>query len=463
MQAPLFEAVTAYLKLQRRRFHVPGHAGVAFLGAANGLEPFGFTQALLQADLTELDGLDVLGWPEGCLLESQALCAQAFGVKASFYCTQGSTTALQAAMLATFQPGDEVLLPRNAHRAVVSAVVLAGLQPVWLLPPWLEDWGLWGGLSEPLVAAALAKNPAVKGLILTHPTYEGLSSEIEAIAKLCFSHNKRLIVDEAHGALWGFSNQLPSSATQAGQAFSGVDAVIQSAHKTVGSLTQTAWLHLPKGSSLLKERVQDCLNLLHTTSPSYPLLLSLEAAWVYLSSDAGKANLQSTLGLCNQFRQVAKGLNAFHLLEMPNQQADLSRFYLRHAAQAGEDWAAELEQTYALSYESATPYGALYLGQLGLTWADYEALLQGLQALESSVFHPLKPLPQPEFALPEQAMLPREAFFAPGQTVAQAQAVGRIAKQTVVRCPPGIPVLLPGEMIGAHHLPHCPPYLSVVR
>ena len=465
---PVVSALLNYKTLNRRRFHVPAHAGLPLGNHFQALsQQLGFSSALLDVDLTELDGLDVLSIPEGCIAESQALTAERYGVAHTFYSINGTSGGLHACLLASFQPDDAVLTPRNAHRSIIAGLVLAGLNPVWCEPIWYADWGLWGGLSPKIVEQAFKQNPKIKGVIITHPTYEGLATDLEAIAKLCKTHNKRLIVDEAHGALFAWHKAFPQSACELPEAISA-DAIVQSPHKTGGSLTQSAWVHLPKGSAISVGRMQQALNHLQTTSPSYLLLASLDLASAWLASVDFQQALQRQLLRVQRLERQFQAVPSVRLLRKTHfpvlaggrPALDETRFYLRHATLSGETVAEILETERGLSYESCNPYGALYLTSFqhgeadfqafadGFTWVDEQSVIEEIQ--HEKAFEPVK---QASFMMPEVALSPRNAFFHEDvETVTLAEAQGRISAETIVRCPPGIPVLLPGERIQPSHL-----------
>jgi arginine decarboxylase len=442
---PLLSALGRVADRGQHRFHMPGHAGRDVLGLSALLGP----DWALRHDQSEVDGLDVLSEPTDTLKASQAWVAACVGVAQSFYLVNGATAGLQTALLASLRPGDRVLLPRNVHRAVISALVLTGAEPVWFLPDWDANWGLW--LPLPPVDALLAQHRP-RALVVTSPTYEGLGSNIPELLHSCRQHDCLLIVDEAHGGLWPFSHRLPESACN-----QGADAVIQSLHKTAGSLTQSAVLHLPFGSRLEPVAVQQALNAVQTTSPSYLLLASLEAAVHTLTTQPQLLN-----GLLDQvaaLRHVlSQQLTGIQLYPTPS---DPTKLYLHAPGCAGTVWGERVEAQGRIACEAITEAGVLYLAGLGLQGSDFAALQHALLAEDAQLTGP-PPVPALPVGLPVQAMTPRDAFFAPGQTVPADLAVGRVAKETVVHCPPGIPVVVPGEVIQPEHRPLLPDTLWVV-
>jgi len=457
---PLSQALTHYDSHGRHRFHVPAHAGHGErLGASVFLsDPYRY-------DLTELDGLDVLSDPEGCLADSQASIASIFKVAHSFLLVNGATVGIEATLLASLKPGDKVLLPRNVHRSVVSGLVLTGAQPIWFLPERFSHWGLWGGVSLESIERELKKQPNIKALVITSPTYEGIGSDIKSIATLCRNKSVLLIVDEAHGSLWPLSDRLPQSA-----AHSLADCVIHSIHKSAGCLTQGALAHLPHHSRVSSAAYQQALNLLQTTSPSYLLMASIEACCHFWHSKEGQERLNNWLDQVLELRvQVPLLLKTLSLFEAENpQQAQLcdpSKLYWTHPQIQGDDWGSAFEEELKLAYESASPYGVLYLMNPGLENDDFKTfagLMQKgearLEASDSKTVSCQKALESqnPSVLIPELAFSPREAFFSESEHVNIENALGRIAHEMIVRCPPGIPVLIPGERISEAHLPFLP-------
>jgi arginine/lysine/ornithine decarboxylase len=461
---PLIQALIDYQGLDRFRFHVPGHAGRPVVEEALGIKIPGVTAETFLYDQTEVEGLDVLSEPEGCLLEAQKAAAEAFGVASSFFLVNGSSAGLIAGLLAWVRPGEAVLVPRNAHRSVLSGLILTGARPIWFAPEWLPEWGLWGQVTADTVASLLDAHPEVRVLVVTSPTYEGIGSDIPALAALCRQRNVSLIVDEAHGALWPFSDRLPPTACQ-----SEVDLVVQSLHKTAGSLTQTAIAHIPKGSRLSPERYQQALNMVQTTSPSYLLMASLDATRAMLVSPEGGRLIDQMLDQVICLRQaMAEVSDVFQLFGGGGWPLwDPTRFYVKSRFEPGTVWAPRLEADQRLTYESTFGYGSLYIATLGLVPQDYQGFLAVFRAeaerWRSRISSPELYQPAtPAWPLPIVERLPREAFFTPIRRLPAAESVGAIAGETVVHCPPGMPILLPGETIQSAHLPWLPQTVAVL-
>ncbi len=454
MITPLLDSLKTEVQRQRLRFHVPAHAGNGFFDEALSLQ-----SNLYSYDLTELPPLDVLGAPEGVLKASQKQVADLFGVQDSYYLVNGASTGIMAALLAcNLHEGDAVLVARNCHRSVIHGLILTGAEPIWLLPQQLEPWGLWGEINPADLEKQLQENSQIKAFVMTHPTYEGIGSDINAIAAICHQHNATLIVDEAHGSLWPLSDLRPHSAITA-----GADAVIHSLHKSGGSLTQTALLHLPNRSQIKPEVVQQALNVLQTTSPSYIFLASLESTCAYLASAAGQKQIQQRQDEAANFRDLVQTtLSTIEVLSKPLIQNHL-QIFIRSSKLSGEDLATCLEEKHDIAFEAYSTKGVLLLLNLGLPETALSQLQQALQIIDKESQNLPNMSPPPiRFDLPQTHLSPRKAFFAKGHLVEREKSIGRISKQIVASCPPGIPILIPGEIISEYHIPLLPQSIQVI-
>ena len=447
---PLLTALYACAQRDTAPFHTPGHK-----------RGRGWTDALWEwwgdrvgaADLPELPELDNLFAPSGVIAAAQTLAAAAFGAEQTWFLTNGSTGGILAAILATCQPGDALILPRNVHQSAISGMVLAGAMPIFVAPVVDPEWDLALGVTPAAIAAALAQAPHAKAVLIVSPTYAGVCADVAAITQVCHAHGVPLIVDEAHGAHFGFHADLPRSALQ-----SGADIAVQSTHKVLSALTQAAMLHT-QGTRIDRDRLSRCLSYVQSTSPNYLLLASLDAARQQMALH-GEALMQQTLDLAQLVRSRLTTVPGLTLLSPPTTPipgfADLDRTRLTVGV-AGLGWdgfAADewLSQEWGVIAELPTLRQLTFILTLGNTAADGDRLVQGLTQL--ATLPPPAP-PTDPIALPflptctQPEMTPRDAAFATQVTVATAHAIGQISAELVCPYPPGIPLLVPGERITA--------------
>ncbi|MDD4496254.1 MAG: aminotransferase class I/II-fold pyridoxal phosphate-dependent enzyme, partial [Eubacteriales bacterium] len=262
-ETPLYDALIEYCGKGAIPFHMPGHK------QGRGL-PKSFFDTLSQIDLTELPGLDNLHWPEGADKKAQELAAEAFRAEHSYFLVNGSSSGLLASAMTICSPGKRVLVQRDSHISVVNGLMLAGAEPVFPKNGINADFGITDALEIYEVEKALEKNPDIAGVILTRPSYYGVCSDLQKIVELCHQYGKPVAVDEAHGAHLGFADFLPPSAMDC-----GADISVQSAHKTLPSLTQSAYLHL-QGDLIDRQKLEFYLRVFQSTSPSYLLMASLD-------------------------------------------------------------------------------------------------------------------------------------------------------------------------------------------
>ena len=215
-------------------------------------------------DFSEIEGFDNLSHPTGMLKTAQDSAARIFGAKSTFFLTNGSTSGIVATMLSVLHRGDKVLIARNCHKSVYNGLVLSGAVPLWLIPQYNEDWGIYESINIDYLEEMFEKNKDIKAFIMTNPTYEGAMSDIYRISAICKQYGALLIVDEAHGALWNFHKALGTPSL-----LQGADIVVQSLHKTAGALNPSALLHIGKEADINPKDIQQALNLISTTSPSY--------------------------------------------------------------------------------------------------------------------------------------------------------------------------------------------------
>lgn len=443
--APLVKAMSNYKNNPMTGFHIPGHyRGHGVYCDFRKL----VGDDVLKIDTTdEFDNLGTLHPSTGVIKEAQEIAAKCWGAKRTFFVTGGSTVANLALAFAMTSPNDELLISRNCHRSVLTGLIISGAKVNWLIPKKLNDWAIFGNIEPDDVENKLKNNRNIKLVWITNPTYEGVVSDIEAIAKICKKYKTPLIVDEAHGSLWNFSSQLPDCALHY-----GADAVVHSLHKTGGSMTQSSMLHLSKNSCFDENKVEHALKLLHTTSPSLLLLTSLDASRAHLSSTDGKKQLQNAINNALYFRQEAKNIKGLSVLEG---RIDITKLFIKMENLTGLQLEYILERDYRIEVESASDEGVLLLSNLGNSKEDFGYLINCLKDISSKNYDitqknvKIMPLIDPEIV-----MNLREAYFAPKEYILKEHAIGRISSEVIALCPPGISILLPGEIIKKEHLPY---------
>ena len=436
--APLVQALLNASHQPHAAFYTPGHKR----GAAAPLRPW-WGPAVLAADLPELPDLDNLFAPEGVIRQAQQQAAQTFGAEDTWFLTNGSTAGVIAAILATCGPGESIILPRNIHQSAVSGLILSGAVPVFVPPTCDPTLGIALGVTPHAIAQALAQT-AAKAVLVVSPTYYGTGSDLEAIAQHCHRHHLPLIVDEAHGAHFAAHPHLPKTAMA-----SGADVAVQSTHKTLSALTQSAMVHR-QGERIEAGRLASALQMVQSTSPNYLLLASLDAARQQLATQ-GHQLLEKTLALSALARQqIPAPLTALTPEAVAPFTLDLTRLTVDLTALGITGFAAD-EWLYERGVVAELPElrSLTFILSLGTAVEEVTRLVDGLKSLKSlaSGTGDHTPYPATQLPLPKLGCSPREAYFAAGKRLPIGQAAGRICKATVCAYPPGIPALLPGEIV----------------
>jgi arginine decarboxylase len=274
-------------------------------------------------------------------------------------------------MLSVLDIDDKVLIPRNCHISVLNGLILTHAQGIFLEPEYDEDFGVAKAISPNAVERKLNEYPDIKAVIVTSPTYEGVVSDVASIAEVCHNRGVVLIVDEAHGALWNFSDRLPTPAIKL-----VADAVVQSLHKTAGALTQCSILHIAKNSLIPAEKVQESLNLINSTSPSYLLLASIEGAIKYLDSRKGSIKLEKLLDDILSLRAKLSSLEGVSLLD----NADFTKIFLKIDGLSGEELSEAFYQN-GIEDELMNECGVLLLCGLGTTRKKLKKLYKVVQKI----------------------------------------------------------------------------------
>lgn len=431
-RTPLAAAVQEYIEGGAQRGHMPGHKG-----AKGGyLARFG---ELADWDLTEVKGLDDLHCPVGVIRESERLMAAAVGANSAYFLINGATVGIQAAILSACRPSETILLPRNAHRAVWSALAIGDVRPLWLEVAEEADLAL--GITPDELDKVLSEHSEVRAVFLINPTFYGVLPNMRGLLEVARRHGVYTIVDEAHGAHFAFTAPKLSAARM------GADLVIDSWHKSMGSLGQTAVL-LCNNEELLPER---WLTLLQSTSPSYPLMCSLDLAraeWER-EKDERTRRMAENRRLLEQTVAECECLRIIGGADMPSEfQYDETKILLySRTGHSGRQLAEALRQV-GVEPEFADARFVLLL----LTYADSaelwaEALRQADREIAAKQAESLRT--KPVSGLPEYVLTPFAAAHSPVEQVPLSAAAGRISAGLLVPYPPGIATVGPGEVISA--------------
>eukprot|EP01018_Ginkgo_biloba_P013116 Gb_10109 [translate_table: standard] len=460
-KAPLVDALKASAEQNAAAFHFPGHnrgrAAPSSLSEIIGTEPF-------LHDLPELPELDNLFAPEGAIADAQERAACLFGADATWFLVGGSTCGIQAAVMATCSPGEILILPRNCHMSVVSAMVLSGALPKYIMPDYDPVWDITYGISSFQVKEALdelkGEGKQAAAVLITSPTYFGICSDLREIAEVCHVHGLPLIVDEAHGAHFKFHSGLPKSALE-----QGADLVVQSTHKVLFSFTQSAMLHV-QGKMIDMERVRRCLQTLQSSSPNYLLLASLDAARAYISEhnsfpDSSNTLFERAIKLASEARHAIQHIHGISVFDSVNCAGVMAYDPLRitvglwEIGLSGYEADDILRIEHGVIAELPSLHSLMFAVSPGTASEHINRLVQALQSLSVnyakksgfkrsffSQVHESGP-----FATIRANLSPREAFFAKTERVEIKHALGQICGELICPYPPGIPVLIPGEVI----------------
>ncbi len=458
IRTPLVDALRTAAHQHHAPFYAPGHKRGK--GTPQSLLDL-LGASVFLADLPELPNLDNLFAPEGVIQEAQELAAAAFGAEETWFLVNGSTAGVMAAILATCGAGEKIILPRNIHQSAIAGLILSGAVPVFINPEYDPTTDLAHSITPVAVAAALKQHPDTKAVMMVYPTYHGACGNINAIAELVHQYNIPLLVDEAHGSHFAFHRDLPPSALSA-----GADLTVQSTHKILGAMTQASMLHL-QGKRVERERLSKALQLVQSTSPSYLLLASLDAARQQIALH-GEELMSQTLQLANDARKKISqipGLSVLDAVKSPGLFAlDRTRLTVRVSELGLSGFEADeiFHQQLGVIAELPTLQHLTFIISLGNTEADIQQLVYAFTTITQNKYRsksitPLQDVFQkwkaelllihPSSFTISPAISPRDAFFSPTETLPLEQTLDRISAELVCPYPPGIPALMPGEVI----------------
>ena len=459
------------------------------------------------SDLTEAEGLDDLHQPTGPIREAQEMAAELWGSDYCWFLVNGTTCGNEAMILASVQPGEKILVPRNAHKSVLMGLILSGAIPVWVNTETVPGWNISGAVKPEEIERALDRDHAIRAVFVVNPTYYGICSDLRRIADICHRRGIPLLVDEAHGSHLYFSDQMPEGAIRA-----GADVVSQSIHKTAGSMTQSSMLQW-KSRFISRQRLDECLKLVMSTSPNYLLMGSLDGARHNLAVHGGDL-MSKSMAMADILREELSRIPFVEVLttEVSYELSEEEKIALTTAKSVGMDVADlfgrdhnvpehlvldPLRIVFSAKKAGITGFRLQRLlfekGRVSteledfenvvavVTWGndgdDIRRLVETLKKIVSDQTRSGLERPAEEesvcadgndrygisddvqeeeggayyrraaLVLPQVVMSPREAFYSEKILVKWDDAVGRIAGESIIPYPPGIPLICPGEVI----------------
>lgn len=436
----LFEKLKLYGDSEAYPFHMPGHKRQRQVK----FDPYAI-------DITEIDGFDNLHHAEGVLLEAQQRAAKLYGSEETHFLINGSTAGILSAISACVQ--GTILMARNCHKAAYHAALIRNLKVHYLYPKMEEEYLLNGGISPEDVEKALKDYPEIEAVMITSPTFDGVVSDVAKIAKIAHAYGKPLIVDEAHGAHFGFHKYFPENSVKL-----GADIVIHSLHKTLPSYTQTALLHV-NGDLVNREKLRMFLQIYQSSSPSYILMAGIDDCIRFVYEEGAEAfeRFAERLERFYSHRKDWKNIRLvdkeiignYHIFDF-----DCSKlvFSVKNCGIAGNELQERLREEYGLELEMAAGTYALALTSLCDTEEGFERLLWAIKETDRKLGD-ISEQKEKEFPLNDTVTKNEilctinQAFMSEKSSVILNESENRISGEFLYLYPPGIPLLVPGEKI----------------
>ncbi|KPU27512.1 arginine / lysine / ornithine decarboxylase [Caloranaerobacter sp. TR13] len=440
MRVPIIEGLNNYINKNKIRFHMPGHKGKEAL--------IDWVNLIPQIDVTEIEGTDNLHSPSSIILESLKLASKTFKTKRTYYSVNGTTAGIYAAIMSSTKPGDKILIQRNCHKSVYNAIILGKLNPIYIYPNYNNEYNIVTDINPDDIEKALSKHGDIKAVVITNPSYYGVCSDVESIAKIVHKHNKVLIVDEAHGSHLIFSNKLPKSAIE-----SGADIVLQSTHKTLPAFTQSSMIHVCS-SRVDLERLETMLSIHMTTSPSYILMSSLDFARAYMAKE-GQQKLNTLIQNIEKVTSLMNNIKGVKIFNGRDKKVcfdfDITKILINLTGINinGSRLEEILSRDYDIQVEMSDIYYVLALATVFDEYEDLEKLALAIEDIARKEVYRIDKVDKVdyEYIKPKTRISIYDAFYNEVKYVEITKSIGKISANFIIPYPPGIPILCPGEEI----------------
>ncbi|MFP4478768.1 MAG: aminotransferase class I/II-fold pyridoxal phosphate-dependent enzyme [Candidatus Izemoplasmatales bacterium] len=445
-KTPFFTKLKEYGKSNVAPFDVPGHK----LGKIENdlIKYIGKKTYLL--DSNSPIGLDHLNKPTGVIRDAENLMADACKADKSYFLTNGTTTGILAMIMSVCKANDKIILPRNVHKSVINGLILSGAIPVFIKPNIDQELGIANDISFESVKKAIEENPDAVAVFVINPTYFGVVSDLKKITDFAHENDTIVMVDEAHGAQFYFSQKMPLSAMEA-----GADIAATSMHKTAGSFTQSSVI-LTLGKRINHQRLRATLNMLQSTSPSSLLMASIDVARKTMFFK-GEERIAKLLEMADVTREKMKEIPGIKVIDKEYIQKkgcfgmDETKIIIKvsELGLSGFEVYQLMKEKYNIQMELAESHIVLAILTIGTTKKDLDRLYNGFKQLSDDYNDVRDKFPKVvfEYMFPETYSRPRDAYHAPKLIVSLDDAVNEVAGESVMIYPPGIPIVIPGEVI----------------
>ncbi len=458
-KTPLFNALKNYIDTHPTPFDVPGHK----MGNSTNIMKDYLGEKTFQMDVNSMSELDLLSDPNTVIKEAQDLYADAYCCEEAYFLVNGTSVGVQAMIMATCNPFDKIILPRNVHKSVINAIIMSGVIPIFIEPEIDSVLGIANGISLSSIKEKILENHDIKAIFLINPTYFGICCDLSGIVKYAHDKDILVLVDEAHGAHFPFHVDFPISAMEA-----GADLAAVSIHKTGGSLTQSSVL-LQQGNLVDKNRIMTVLNLLQSTSASYLLMASLDVARHHLVIDGPKkfdellTNVVKARTLLNEIPFI-KVLDRSYLINEFRYDLDEMKLVIQvnELGFLGFEIYDLLKAEYNIQMELAEAHVTMAIISIGDDLDSITKLVDAIKDISIRFYGEKPPIEIPSLLMhnPILKIAPRQAFYSRAVDVNIADAVGKISASSIMIYPPGIPLVIPGEIISKEIIKHYYFYLN---
>ncbi len=440
---PIMQALKELKQNKTVPFDVPGHKR----GKGNPELTNFLGEKCLEVDVNSMKCLDNLCHPTGVIKEAEELAAEAFGASHAFFMVGGTTSSVQAMIMATVARGDKIIIPRNVHQSVINALVICGAVPIYINPQMSDRLGIALGMSIKDVEITISQNKDAKAILVNNPTYYGICSDIKKITELAHENGMKVLVDEAHGTHFYFGDNMPATAMSV-----GADMASVSMHKSGGSLTQSSILLCGEGVN--PDYVRQIINLTQTTSGNYLLLSSLDISRRNLALN-GKVICEKVKHFAEYAREEINDIGGYYAYsrELINGDSifdfDITKLSVNtlELGLAGIEVYDILRDEYDIQIEFGDLGNILAYISIGDKTKNIERLISALGEIKRIYKRDRSGMLESEYINPEVVMTPQEAFYSEKESIELQECEGRVCCEFLMCYPPGIPILAPGERL----------------